>query len=56
MPTNEPTEKQMVFIRDLQEFGDAPEFKGTTRQDASRYIDDYKFMAADDWSLDHGYF
>lgn len=55
METNEPTEKQMEFIRDLQEFGGAPEFKGTTRQDASKYIDAYKFMGSDDWSITHGY-
>ena len=50
-----PTKKQLDFIESLQDFCGAPYFDGSTKQEASDYIDKYKFMAAHDWSIENGY-
>lgn len=49
---NPPTEKQMAFIREIEEF--VPEkFHGLTKDDASAYIDRnielYKLESMDSW-------
>ena len=50
-----PTKKQLDFIESLQDFCGAPDFDGNTKQKASDYIDKYKFMAVNDWSIENGY-
>ena len=55
---SEPTEKQLAYIHEMQEFSPypLPEFTGTTKQEASDYIDKYKRMAHEDlWAIEHGY-
>lgn len=44
------TEKQMQYIRDMQEFSayPLPSFTGTTREEASEYIDKWKKLAHED--------
>ena len=46
----EPTEKQLQFIADIQEFSpySSPLFTGKTRGEASDYIDKYGKDAHDD--------
>ena len=40
-----PTEKQLEYISNIEEFGvQTPKFTGTTRGEASDYIDKYKDM------------
>lgn len=40
---NKPTEKQMKYIHDLHRFrAGVPEFKGTTKKEASEFIQKYK--------------
>lgn len=40
-----PTQKQLDFIRDIEEFGvETPKFTGTTKKEASEYISKYKDM------------
>ena len=42
---DKPTQKQLDFIRDIEEFGvGTPKFTGTTKQEASEYISKYKNM------------
>ena len=55
MNANRPTKKQLDFIESLQDYYGAPDFDGSTKQEASDYIDKYKFMAAHDWSIENGY-
>lgn len=45
--TNRPTEKQLQYIQELQEFSDypLPPFTGTTKQEASDYIDEWTTLA-----------
>lgn len=54
-----PTEKQLEFIRNMEEFIDE-EFEGTTRKEASEFIDrninKYRLYSMDSWALTHGYF
>lgn len=54
-----PTEKQLAFIRNMEEFV-GEQFKGTTRKEASEYIDRniemYKLYTMDSWALSKGYF
>lgn len=57
---NQITQKQQDFINDMIEFGGCPVFKGTTKQEASKYIDDYielfKLNSTPNWCYEHGYF
>ena len=52
------TEKQRECIADMQEFSPypVPLFEGTTRGEASDYIDKYgKFVRESEWANEHGY-
>lgn len=53
---SKPTEKQLAFIEEMQEFG-CPEFKGKTKKDASEYINKhieyYKLQQLTDWNLQY---
>lgn len=51
-----PTEKQLAYIADLQEFSDypLPKFEGKTKREASDYIDRWIKLAherADKWGF-----
>ena len=50
----EPTKKQLDFIAEMQDFG-CPEFKGTTKKEASEYIsrhiEYYKLQQLTSWDL-----
>ena len=53
-----PTEKQLAYIAELQEFSTfrLPKFQGKTRGEASAYIDAYtKFAHESTWGDEHGY-
>lgn len=50
-----PTKKQLDFIERLHNTYMLPEFKGSTKLDASAYIDKYKSFVMDDWSIENGY-
>lgn len=54
-----PTEKQLDFIADIQEFVGEP-FTGTTKEDATKYISEniemFKLLSMDSWALENGYF
>lgn len=54
MKIERPTKKQIEFIRDMEEWG-CPKFKGTTKREASIYIDEniewFKLMQQDNWTL-----
>ena len=54
-----PTQKQLAFISDIQEFVDKP-FTGTTKEEATLYISEnikiYKLLTMDNWVLENGYF
>lgn len=45
---NQITENQLLYIKEMQEFSfyPLPEFKGTTKQEASEYIERY-------WKIAH---
>lgn len=52
----EPTEKQLDYIEFIQEFSGF-QFEGTTRKEASEFIDRYKDLAnlnsLDTWQLNY---
>ena len=54
-----PTEKQLDFIADIQEFVGKP-FTGMTKEDAAKYISEniemFKLLSMDNWALENGYF
>ena len=54
-----PTQKQLAFIADIQEFV-CKQFTGVTEEDARAYISQniemYKLLSMDSWSLENGYF
>lgn len=54
-----PTEKQLQFIADIEEFVDE-QFKGTTKKEATEYIsrniERYKLLTMDNYILENGYF
>lgn len=54
-----PTDRQLVFIAAIEEFVDE-KFSGTTKEDASEYIDrnieEYRLASCDAYQLEHGYF
>lgn len=56
---NKPTQKQLDFIRDIEEFVEE-KFHGTTKREASEYIDRnielFKLYTTPNWALEHGYF
>ena len=52
------TEKQMEFIECAMEFSPypLPAFKGTTKGEASDWIDQYGKIATEStWAIEHGY-
>ncbi len=52
------TDKQKKMIKDMNEFSPypLPEFKGTTKGEASDYIDKYIKLAHEStWAIEHGY-
>ena len=53
-----PTQKQLAFINDIQEFVGEP-FTGATREEATLYISEniemYKLLTMDNWALGNGY-
>ena len=57
--TNEPaTEKQLAYIREMQEFSEfpLPPFTGTTKGEAAKYIDEHIHTAHEStWGIEHGY-
>lgn len=54
-----PTQKQLDFIADIQEFVEKP-FTGTTKEEATKYISEniemFKLLSMDNWALENGYF
>lgn len=54
-----PTEKQLAFIKDIQEFVHKP-FTGATKEEATKYISEniemFKLLSMDNWALENGYF
>lgn len=52
-----PTDKQLEYINSIMEFGhySPPNFKGTTKQEASDYISKYKHCLVSDFAIEHGY-
>ena len=56
---NEPaTEKQLAYIAEMQEFSTypLPKFTGTTKGEASVYIEAYTKLAhTSSWAEEHGY-
>ena len=56
--SKEPTEKQLAYIEEMRDFCpyNLPPFTGTTRGEASDYIDNYrKFAYESEWAIEHGY-
>lgn len=54
----EPTQKQLDLIAEMQEFSEypLPSFTGSTRGDASDYIQKYGELAHESaWAITHGY-
>lgn len=51
---DKPTEKQLSFIHNIEEFVDE-RFTGRTKREASEYIDRniemFKLLSSDEWSL-----
>lgn len=51
---DKPTEKQLSFIHDIEEFVDE-RFTGRTKREASEYIDRniemFKLLSSDEWSF-----
>ena len=56
---NKPTERQIKYIKAIQEFV-GEEFTGTTKNEASNYIDrnieEYKLLSSYKWNVTNGYF
>lgn len=56
---NDPcTAKQLAYIQEMQEFSPfpLPAFKGTTKGEASEYIDKHSKIAHTSlWAIEHGY-
>ena len=56
---NMPTERQIKYIKAIQEFV-GEEFTGTTKNEASNYIDrnieEYKLLSSNKWNITNGYF
>jgi hypothetical protein len=54
-----PTERQIKYIKAIQEFV-GEEFTGTTKNEASNYIDrnieEYKLLSSNKWNVTNGYF
>lgn len=54
-----PTQKQLDFIANIQEFVGKP-FTGTTKEEATLYISEniemYKLLTMDNWALENGCF
>lgn len=54
-----PTQKQLAFIADIQEFV-GKQFTGVTKEDARAYISQniemYELLSMDSWALENGYF
>lgn len=53
-----PTEKQLAYIQEIQEYSyyPIPAFQGTTKKEASEYIDKYsKFTRENIWAIINGY-
>lgn len=53
-----PTQRQLCHIAELNEFSPypLPPFDGTTKGEASDYIDRWTKMAHENpWAIDHGY-
>lgn len=54
-----PTEKQLQFIADIEEFV-GEQFRGTTKKEATEYIsrniERYKLLTMDNYILENGYF
>ena len=54
-----PTQKQLAFIADIQEFV-GKQFTGVTKQDAIAYIsqniETYELLSMDSCALENGYF
>lgn len=54
-----PTEKQLQFIADIEEFVDE-QFKGAAKKEATEYIsrniERYKLLTMDNYILENGYF
>jgi len=54
----EPTEKQLQFIANMEEFSEYPleHFTGKTRGEACDWITRYKDLAFESsWAIEHGY-
>ena len=52
------TDKQKAYINDMKEFSPypIPLFNGTTKGEASDYIDKYSKLASENtWAIEHGY-
>lgn len=52
------TEKQLQYIREMQEFSEfpLPKFDGKTKGEAADYIDKYAKTAHEStWGIEHGY-
>lgn len=52
------TEKQLKYIHEMQENSEyhLPDFTGTTKGEASEYIDKYSKLAHESmWAIEHGY-
>ena len=55
---DKPTEKQLVYIQEIQEYSyyPIPVFQGTTKQEASKYINKYSQLAHENiWAIINGY-
>jgi hypothetical protein len=56
--SKKPTEKQLRYIEEMQEFSEfpLPKFEGHTRGEAADYIDKYIEQAHEGtWGIEHGY-
>ena len=55
---DKPTAKQLECIRDMQDYSEypLPVFNGTTKGEASDYINEYGKIAHESiWAIEHGY-
>ena len=52
-----PTQKQLDYIEIINDFADSvPPFKGTTKKEASLYIEKYgKYANMSSWTIQRGY-